>query len=231
MQICLTFTGYHEDEWQPAWGIRTALLGVQALMSSKPDEAGYGALKLPPEDREALALSSGKWTCPVCGCMNRDLLAPRSAGGASVQEASKGEEVAAVASATEKSDAATNGTTTQEPPVAVPADSEKLETFTAAAREDKKQEAAVPAESSAAQNTQETPRVAPTPSAAPPPPLSVDMAAAPGLGGGLHPRISVASIHAAEAQACRRTLSLIDGTMGLISALLVLLFLRNLAAL
>lgn len=218
MQICLTFTGYHEDEWQPAWGVRTALLGVQALMSSKPDEAGYGALKLPPEDREALALSSGKWTCSVCGCMNRDLLAPRTAGGASVQEASKGEEVAAVASATEKSDAATDGTTMQEPPVAATADSEK-------------QEAAVPAESSAAQNTQETSRVAPTPSAAPPPPLSVDTAAAPVMGGGLHPRISVASIHAAEAQACRRTLSLIDGTMGLISALLVLLFLRNLAAL
>ena len=53
-QICLTFTGFHEETWQPAWGIRTALLSVQSLMSSK-DEAGVGAVSMPGEDRERLA--------------------------------------------------------------------------------------------------------------------------------------------------------------------------------
>lgn len=53
-QICLTFTGFHEETWQPAWGIRTALLSVQSLMSSK-DEAGVGAVSMTAEDRENLA--------------------------------------------------------------------------------------------------------------------------------------------------------------------------------
>lgn len=53
-RICLTFTGFHEETWQPAWGIRTALLSVQSLMSSK-DEAGVGAVSMTAEDRENLA--------------------------------------------------------------------------------------------------------------------------------------------------------------------------------
>lgn len=55
IQICLTFTGFHEESWQPAWGIRTALLGVQALMTSKADESGTGAVVMPGEDRKKLA--------------------------------------------------------------------------------------------------------------------------------------------------------------------------------
>ena len=54
-EVCISFTGFHEESWQPAWGIRTALLGVQALMVSRGDEAGAGALSKSDEDREALA--------------------------------------------------------------------------------------------------------------------------------------------------------------------------------
>ncbi|WFD33708.1 E2 ubiquitin-conjugating enzyme [Malassezia cuniculi] len=39
-KICLSFTGFHEDDWQPAWGIRTALLGVHSFMASKNEEKG-----------------------------------------------------------------------------------------------------------------------------------------------------------------------------------------------
>ncbi|KOS14820.1 non-canonical ubiquitin conjugating enzyme 1 [Malassezia pachydermatis] len=56
MKVCITFTGFHEESWQPAWGIRTALLGVQALMSSKADESGYGAVSTTDEEREKLAM-------------------------------------------------------------------------------------------------------------------------------------------------------------------------------
>lgn len=54
-KVCISFTGFHEESWQPAWGIRTALLGVQALMSSKDDEAGYGAESMNDEGRKMLA--------------------------------------------------------------------------------------------------------------------------------------------------------------------------------
>nr|CDI53343.1 probable UBC6-E2 ubiquitin-conjugating enzyme [Melanopsichium pennsylvanicum 4] len=38
-KICLTFTGFHEEMWQPAWGIRTALLGLQTFMTAKQEAA------------------------------------------------------------------------------------------------------------------------------------------------------------------------------------------------
>ncbi|WFD30140.1 E2 ubiquitin-conjugating enzyme [Malassezia sp. CBS 17886] len=86
-KICLTFTGHHEEEWQPAWGIRTALLGVRALMSSPVDESAMGAIRMPRKDREKLAQwcvsgtmplmdSSAQWECTLCGKSNKELLPP-----------------------------------------------------------------------------------------------------------------------------------------------------------
>lgn len=47
-KICLTFTGFHEEMWQPAWGIRTALLGLQTFMTAKAEAAvGIGSLDYP----------------------------------------------------------------------------------------------------------------------------------------------------------------------------------------
>lgn len=55
-KICLTFTGYHEEMWQPAWGIRTALLGLQTFMAARAEAAiGIGSLDYPIETREKLA--------------------------------------------------------------------------------------------------------------------------------------------------------------------------------
>lgn len=73
-KVCVTFTGFHEESWQPAWGIRTALLGIQALMTSKEDEAGYGAASMNDEGRKLLAEKSGSWICPLCQKSNAELL-------------------------------------------------------------------------------------------------------------------------------------------------------------
>jgi len=30
-KICISFTNYHEELWQPAWGVRTAIVGLQGF--------------------------------------------------------------------------------------------------------------------------------------------------------------------------------------------------------
>ena len=66
-KICLTFTGFHEEMWQPAWGIRTALLGLQTFMTAKAEAAvGIGALDFPVQAREKLARESRMWKCALC---------------------------------------------------------------------------------------------------------------------------------------------------------------------
>lgn len=74
-KICLTFTGFHEEMWQPAWGVRTALLGLQTFMTAKAEAAvGIAALNYPPAVRQKLAVESRTWTCPTCAVSNIDLL-------------------------------------------------------------------------------------------------------------------------------------------------------------
>ncbi|CDR99531.1 probable UBC6-E2 ubiquitin-conjugating enzyme [Sporisorium scitamineum] len=66
-KICLTFTGFHEEMWQPAWGIRTALLGLQTFMTAKAEAAvGIGSLDYPVQARQKLATESRKWKCDLC---------------------------------------------------------------------------------------------------------------------------------------------------------------------
>lgn len=74
-KICLTFTGFHEEMWQPAWGIRTALIGVQAFMGARAEAAiGVGSLDYPEEEREKLAKKSQDWICPICRKKNSEIL-------------------------------------------------------------------------------------------------------------------------------------------------------------
>lgn len=61
--------------WQPAWGIRTALLGVQAFMGARAEAAvGIGSLDYPPEERSKLARKSRDWKCPICDKTNVEIL-------------------------------------------------------------------------------------------------------------------------------------------------------------
>ncbi|KIM29130.1 hypothetical protein M408DRAFT_56655, partial [Serendipita vermifera MAFF 305830] len=73
--ICISFTNYHEELWQPAWGIQTAIIGLQGFFSQSGTSAmGVGALNSPPLERKRLAALSRDWACPQCKRKNIELL-------------------------------------------------------------------------------------------------------------------------------------------------------------
>ncbi|TFK55261.1 UBC-like protein, partial [Heliocybe sulcata] len=74
-KICISFTNYHEELWQPAWGVRTAIVGLQGFFPLKGQAAvGVGSLEYPPAERKRLAALSRDWTCPVCDRSNLECL-------------------------------------------------------------------------------------------------------------------------------------------------------------
>ena len=85
-EICLSISGHHEETWQPAWGIRTALWALRAFMEG--DAKGQvGGMEMPQRERERLANESCTWRCHGCGGRsNQDIL--KEEGG----EASKGKQ-------------------------------------------------------------------------------------------------------------------------------------------
>lgn len=65
-EICLSISGHHEETWQPAWGIRTALSALRAFMEA--DAKGQvGGLEMSKTERERLANASASWSCAICG--------------------------------------------------------------------------------------------------------------------------------------------------------------------
>ena len=65
-EICLSISGHHEETWQPAWGIRTALWALRAFMEG--DAKGQvGGMEMPQKERERLAGESRSWRCQGCG--------------------------------------------------------------------------------------------------------------------------------------------------------------------
>ena len=72
-EICLSISGHHEETWQPAWGIRTALMAIRAFMAG--DARGQvGGLDMHPEAREKLARLSRSWKCASCGQSNEEIM-------------------------------------------------------------------------------------------------------------------------------------------------------------
>ncbi|KAI9039613.1 ubiquitin-conjugating enzyme E2 [Aspergillus affinis] len=72
-EICLSISGHHEESWQPAWGIRTALIAIRSFMDG--DAKGQvGGLDVPEEVRREYAGRSGAWCCEVCGRSNEAIL-------------------------------------------------------------------------------------------------------------------------------------------------------------
>jgi ubiquitin-conjugating enzyme E2 J1 len=55
VKICLSISAYHEETWQPAWGVRTML---EAIISFLPSEGAgaIGALDYTPVERKKLAV-------------------------------------------------------------------------------------------------------------------------------------------------------------------------------
>ena len=72
-KICLSITGYHPEHWQPAWGVRTALLALISFFPTN-DTASIGSLNVSLEERKRLASLSRSWKCDVCCKSNYQLL-------------------------------------------------------------------------------------------------------------------------------------------------------------
>ncbi|KAG7452695.1 UBC-like protein [Guyanagaster necrorhizus] len=80
-KICISFTNYHEELWQPAWGVRTAILGLQGFFPLKGQAAaGVGSVEYPALERKRLAALSRDWVCPHCQQSNLDILPDPPAG-------------------------------------------------------------------------------------------------------------------------------------------------------
>ncbi|KAI1376444.1 UBC-like protein [Hypoxylon crocopeplum] len=73
-EICLSISGHHEETWQPAWGVRTALVALRSFMET--DARGQlGGLDTTDAVRRSLAAESKAWRCAVCARTNGDILA------------------------------------------------------------------------------------------------------------------------------------------------------------
>ncbi|KAH6845418.1 ubiquitin-conjugating enzyme/RWD-like protein [Chaetomium sp. MPI-CAGE-AT-0009] len=64
-EICLSISGHHEETWQPAWGIRTALVALRTFMET--DVKGQlGGLDAAEPVRRRMAAESTAWKCGAC---------------------------------------------------------------------------------------------------------------------------------------------------------------------
>ena len=70
-EICLSISGHHEETWQPAWGIRTALVAIRSFMDA--EAAGQvGGVEASEGVRRDFAGLSREWKCEVCGSGNNE---------------------------------------------------------------------------------------------------------------------------------------------------------------
>ena len=66
-EICLSISGFHEETWMPAWGVRTALTALRSFMAEKGSAGQVGGMEAKKEVREKLARESKGWKCEGCG--------------------------------------------------------------------------------------------------------------------------------------------------------------------
>ncbi|KAF2161318.1 hypothetical protein M409DRAFT_59311 [Zasmidium cellare ATCC 36951] len=72
-EICLSISGHHEETWQPAWGIRTALVAIRSFMDT--DAKGQvGGMDASEEVRRRFAGQSLKGRCAACGKSNEEVM-------------------------------------------------------------------------------------------------------------------------------------------------------------
>lgn len=65
-KVCLSFSAFHPELWQPAWGIRLILEALISFLPT-PADGALGALDYKPADRRRLAKQSQSFCCPICG--------------------------------------------------------------------------------------------------------------------------------------------------------------------
>lgn len=72
-EICLSISGHHEESWQPAWGIRTALVAIRSFMDT--DAKGQlGGMEAGEPIRRKMARESREWKCSACGRGNAEVM-------------------------------------------------------------------------------------------------------------------------------------------------------------
>jgi ubiquitin-conjugating enzyme E2 J1 len=72
-EICLSISGHHEESWQPAWGIRTALVAIRSFMDT--DAKGQlGGMDSGEAVRRKMARESREWKCGSCGRVNSEVM-------------------------------------------------------------------------------------------------------------------------------------------------------------
>ncbi|TKA57878.1 hypothetical protein B0A55_11487 [Friedmanniomyces simplex] len=72
-EICLSISGHHEETWQPAWGIRTALVAIRSFMDTSAG-GQLGGMEASEEVRKRMAGQSGGWKCPACAKANVEIM-------------------------------------------------------------------------------------------------------------------------------------------------------------
>ncbi|KAJ5812923.1 hypothetical protein N7447_009946 [Penicillium robsamsonii] len=73
-EICLSISGHHEETWQPAWGVRTALLGIRSEIFSSESQGQVGGMEGNDELRREYARLSLDWHCRECGVRNLEAM-------------------------------------------------------------------------------------------------------------------------------------------------------------
>ncbi|KAK2065759.1 ubiquitin-conjugating enzyme [Colletotrichum caudatum] len=72
-EICLSISGHHEETWQPAWGVRTALVALRSFMETDP-RGQLGGLETSDAVRKRHATASHTFKCPTCGKTNLEII-------------------------------------------------------------------------------------------------------------------------------------------------------------
>ena len=65
-KVCLSFSAFHPELWQPAWGIRLILEALISFLPT-PADGAIGSLDWSKEERRRLAKKSIEFSCPICG--------------------------------------------------------------------------------------------------------------------------------------------------------------------
>ncbi|KAJ5782525.1 hypothetical protein N7457_004299 [Penicillium paradoxum] len=73
-EICLSISGHHEETWQPAWGVRTALLGIRSEIFGSESKGQVGGMEGSDEVRREYARLSLGWRCRECGVGNLEIM-------------------------------------------------------------------------------------------------------------------------------------------------------------
>lgn len=64
-KICLTFTNFHPELWQPAWTVRTILIGLISYIPVEEENMSIGSINMTSVERKRLVKASQFWSCKI----------------------------------------------------------------------------------------------------------------------------------------------------------------------